>query len=125
MLKTEPVTHWIAGTLYSPRYSAAWWNYHQVVRDQVRLRLALRIYWLKYESYPEDLVELQSAVEEPLPIDPYAHQAYGYRRTDAGFELWSVGPDANDDDGQPIRKRYWSWPPPDGDLVVAWPLVTE
>ena len=125
IVEAEETNHWAAGVLRPPRYYASLWNRHQVVRDQARLRLALRIYWLKSGSYPDDLVELQSAVEDPLPVDPYADQAYGYRRTDDGFELWSVGPDADDDDGQPIAARRWHWPPPDGDIVVAWPLVTE
>ncbi|HOI53839.1 MAG TPA: hypothetical protein PLP01_01185 [Phycisphaerae bacterium] len=48
--------------------------------------------------YPEALDEMR--LSEGLSADPFGGKPFGYRRTDDGFVLWSVGPDAKDDGGR-------------------------
>ena len=44
-----------------------------------------------------------------LPTDPFTGKPFVYRRSGAGFRLYSLGPDQQDDDGvsrDPSRKTY-------------------
>lgn len=48
-------------------------------------------------EYPDALSRLPGA--DKLPVDPFSEKPFNYRREGAGFVLWSVGPDGDDDGG--------------------------
>ncbi|MBY0395778.1 MAG: hypothetical protein K2X91_04810, partial [Thermoleophilia bacterium] len=59
--------------------------------------LALRLHRLRRGSDPERLDELVPAILESVPIDPFTGRPLIYRRTASGHELYSAGPDGDDD----------------------------
>jgi len=66
-----------------------------------RIALALIIYKLQRGAYPDSLPVLEKAGLR-LPDDPFTHQPYQYRRDGAGFLVYSLGPDMQDDGGRPL-----------------------
>jgi hypothetical protein len=75
--------------------------------------------------YPPTLDALATGgYVKSLPMDPYSGRAFGYRRTENGFLLYSVGDDLKDDGGKPGlgrdgQPRLWMG---DGDWVF-WPAI--
>ncbi len=69
-----------------------------------RIGLALGIFRLRQGRYPDSLAELRAAGWE-LPADPFSEQAYHYRRAGAGFLVYSVGADREDDGGRASAKQ--------------------
>jgi hypothetical protein len=63
-----------------------------------QIALALKAYHHDHHAYPASLVELEKETWK-LPRDPFTQQPYHYRRTGAGFAIWSVGFDAKDNGG--------------------------
>jgi hypothetical protein len=51
-------------------------------------------------EYPQTLAALPNA--DKLPVDPYCDKPFHYRRDAAGFTLWSVGADGDDDGGKTL-----------------------
>jgi hypothetical protein len=66
-----------------------------------RIALALRLYRLQHQRYPDSLAELAAASGQ-LPSDPFTQQPYHCRRQGPGFIVYSVGPDMRDDAGRPL-----------------------
>ncbi|MBN1867791.1 hypothetical protein JW916_10905 [Candidatus Sumerlaeota bacterium] len=67
-----------------------------------RIALALEIRKARNERYPETLdVLAPEFFEAGLPVDPYSGKPFVYRPSPdgAGYSLWSVGPDIEDNDG--------------------------
>ena len=65
--------------------------------------LALQAYKLEQGRYPMTLGALVPVYLKELPSDPFAlSSALSYKLQGAKFLLYSVGPDGNDDGGQPI-----------------------
>lgn len=59
-----------------------------------------------------------------LPRDPFANAPYRYERMETGYRLWSVGPDAVDDEGDIAIDRYkWQSNIPSGDIVIERPTT--
>jgi len=88
--------------------------------------LAILEYQKQSGSLPQSLDALvSSGLLQSVPVDPYSNQPLVYKITDAGFTLYSVGPNFNDDDGvmgtdEQGRPRQWStnsdmlfWPVPE------------
>jgi hypothetical protein len=76
----------------------------------VRLLLtqyAIRAYQLERGRLPDRLAELVPDYLSEMPIDPYAAEGtpLGYKRTGTAFNLWSIGPDCNDDGGMSLPKE--------------------
>jgi hypothetical protein len=83
--------------------------YAQALMDAVDNRhlmtlFALRAYKLDQGTYPDTLQDLVShGYLKALPMDPFSpSHPISYRRSDAKFILYSVGPDGVDDGGKPI-----------------------
>ncbi len=78
--------------------------------------LALRAYRLDHGAYPASLAALTPAYLPSVPADPFAASGpLRYKRTGAGYVLYSVGPDGKDDGGAAIFDRTKPAPtPPDG-----------
>ncbi len=67
--------------------------------------LALRAYRLEHGRYPDGIGEIVPRYLPQVPADPFgAGRPMKYRRTTSSYLLYSVGPDAIDDGGQPIEK---------------------
>ena len=77
-----------------------------------RIALMLKNYKQQRGHYPADLPQLRGTVDCELPEDPFTGQPFVYQLDGAGFELYSVGPDLDDDGGIP-----WDGQTDDGDLV--------
>jgi hypothetical protein len=77
----------------------------RTVRSIAKLRSALAA--MMIERYrrskgvlPENLVEMEMALAQTLPSDPFTGQSLIYRQTSGGYEIYSVGDDRKDD-GKP------------------------
>ncbi|HEY3285354.1 MAG TPA: hypothetical protein VGN26_24030 [Armatimonadota bacterium] len=102
-----------------PVVEAAWF-YHANSRAQngmAAVSLALRAYQLAHGAYPASLNALVPAYLPSAPDDPFAAQPQSlrYRKQGNGYLLYSVGPDAKDDGGRPVRK-----PKPGGGSLIVW-----
>ena len=66
--------------------------------------LALRAYSLDHKgAYPQTLAQLTPTYMTQIPVDPFgsANASLVYRKTEAAYLLYSIGPDGRDDGGQP------------------------
>jgi hypothetical protein len=66
----------------------------------VQYVVALELYRREHGQFPASLPAVQVAYDLPEIIDPFSKVAPVYRRTDAGFLLYSVGLDGKDDGGK-------------------------
>jgi hypothetical protein len=72
----------------------------QIARfDLTRLTLLLEAHRAEHGGYPEKLAVLAPKYLESLPRDPFSDRDFVYRRAEAGYQLYSVGPDQTDDGG--------------------------
>ena len=70
--------------------------------DEAQLACALERFRYAHGSYPETLTELVPAFIAQLPIDIDAGAGYRYQRVgNTSFRLYGVGPNGQDDGGQP------------------------
>jgi len=75
-------------------------------RAAVLTLLSLMIYEKNKGKFPTELEELVSeGIIDKLPLDPYSGFTMGYRRTEDGFILYSVGTDMKDDGGETARNK--------------------
>ncbi len=63
--------------------------------------LALHAYKLQHGDYPRQLADLMPEFVSTVE-DSFSGKPLIYRRTDAGYLLYSVGGDGKDDGGEPI-----------------------
>jgi hypothetical protein len=86
--------------------------------------LALKRWRLEKDEYPAKLDELVTAEYlKELPMDPYTDKPLIYKKTDDNFTLYSVGPNFQDDGGQPGKDdkgRVKKWG--DNGDTVFWPV---
>jgi hypothetical protein len=89
----------------------------QTVLDETRLACALERFRMKHGAYPETLAELAPEFIAAIPLDPYSHATYRYRRVgNSSFHLYGVGENRTDEGGQiapgvPERKQLDAvWP---------------
>ena len=64
------------------------------------------------DRYPEALSELTPDYLPAKPVDPFDGQPLRYRNKDAGYVLYSIGPNLRDDAGERMHGK-------DGDIVFA------
>ena len=69
------------------------------VLGAAEIGLAIRVYRKMYEKYPDNLIQLTTAVLPELPIDPFAGSQYIYRKNVDSIIVYSVGEDMKDDGG--------------------------
>ncbi len=70
--------------------------------DAARLGVGCRLFRLKTGSYPQTLAQLSQELPQlfaRLPLDPFTGKSFGYKRTQRGCLIWSVGRDGTDDGG--------------------------
>jgi len=67
--------------------------------DLARTALAIERYRLATGGVPDQLAELVPQYLDAVPIDPFDGQPLRYRRTEAGYRLYSIMEDAQDNGG--------------------------
>ncbi len=80
--------------------------------DATRLAFALRLYRLDHGDYPSSLNTLAPEYLKHVPLDPFSHQPFIYKREGKGFVVYSVGPNFRNDGGTVNEKK-----PDNGDIV--------
>ena len=70
----------------------------------LRTEVALRRYRAKLGEWPATLAALAPEFLDKSPVDPFSGAAFIYRRTGAGCEFHSIGPDGKDHGGKEGRK---------------------
>ncbi len=67
--------------------------------------LAMHFYRASHGKYPQRLDTLVPEFLEPVPGDPFDGKPLKLRTTDAGWIVYSVGPDETDDGGRPYDRE--------------------
>jgi hypothetical protein len=100
----------------------------ETAKRTVIAAIALKRYQLKHGNYPPDLNALVPEFLPSVPWDPVDGQPLRYRlNADGTFQLYSIGPNAQDDGGNPALEKGvegsnfywlnphaldWVWPQP-------------
>ncbi len=83
------------------------WCTQQAALGQLACALALRANRLEHGRWPDALADLVPGYLSAVPDDPFTDgRPLRYRPGGAGFGVYSVGPDSEDDGGQPYRWKY-------------------
>jgi hypothetical protein len=90
------------------------------LRTNVTVALALAEYHAESGEYPATLHELTPRFLPDLPTDRFSGRPLRYRRTRAGYLLYSVGVNGRDDGGRGPAEF-----PPGDDLTIRLPLVRK
>lgn len=90
------------GLLYSQDELRERFLLEQAVLRLVALELAVRAYHLEHQDWPKSLSELTPGYVPIVPADPFdpAGRPMRYELSEAGFTLYSVGPNEADDGGE-------------------------
>ncbi len=83
--------------------------------ELARVTLALELWRAAHKEYPADLSVLAPGLLPAVPADPFSGQPFRYRRVKAGYALYSLGADLDDDGGNREKKRGKTV---DGDIVI-------
>lgn len=112
-LYIEPITH-----AFVPSFANAQMKRDAAIArlDQFRIALALNLYRQAHGGYPETLAPLAEVVDWPIPDDIFSGEPFRYWRESAGYVLWSLGPDLDDDGG----REYGEIVPPWDDRDIVW-----
>ncbi len=78
------------------------------------IALSLKAYKVERGEYPESLEELAVFVGQELPMDPFSEGPFVYRREGAGFLLYSLGANLEDDGGVAPERSVLR----EGDIVM-------
>lgn len=70
-----------------------------------QVALLLKAYKGERGEYPESPEELEALMGQELPMDPFSGRPFVYRREGAGFLLYSLGGNLEDDGGVPAERR--------------------
>jgi hypothetical protein len=115
-----------AATMVRADLQMKWTEQHL---DVVRTLVALELCHRQSGEYPEDLDTLAPSYLDELRLDHFDGAPIKYRKGDAGFVLYSVGTDRDDDGGRaPEHGDVSRWIPrealerrdvPDGDWVLV------
>jgi len=71
--------------------------------DALRIALSLKQYKAQHSAYPDSLAALRAAGFD-IPLDRFTGKEFVYRRQGAGFLIYSLGPDMDDDNGRDFLK---------------------
>ena len=79
---------------------------------------ALELYKRSIGSYPDSLDELVPNYITRLPSDPFSSQSFRYSKRGDVYNLYSFGPDLDDDEGRiECERRAMTMDENDGDLI--------
>ena len=88
---------------------------HDAAVDVARVGLGLKLFKQKNGAYPDTLDKLAPEFINNIPIDLFTGKPLVYHKADAGFILYSLGPNQQDDNGTP--------PPPTRDVWGPYDIV--
>jgi hypothetical protein len=74
---------------------------HDAAIAVARVGLGLKLFKQKNGAYPDTLDKLAPEFLDTIPLDPFTGKTLIYRKADAGFILYSLGPNQQDDNGTP------------------------
>lgn len=77
------------------------WSRNETQIELARLGLAIGIHRAETGAYPQTLADVAHELGGSVPVDPFTGASYVYRPGDDAFLLYSVGPDFEDDGGNP------------------------
>jgi len=83
----------------------------------VRVAVALERHRVAHGKYPAKLSALRPGFMKELPNDPFAGKPFQYKPAKTGYRLYSIGPNARDDEGKPSDPDAFTSDGPD-DVVV-------
>jgi hypothetical protein len=97
-----PVYRGMMTKMITPVFSRAAWSREKTAANlgDARIALALVIYKSQHGAYPDSLAQLEQAGFR-LPADPFGGKPFKYRREGAGFIVYSIGSDIEDQGGLP------------------------
>lgn len=81
---------------------------HEARLDVTRVALAATVFQLEHGEAPETLASLDAGVLNTPPVDVFNGQALQYPKHNDGIQVYSVGPNGNDDGG---KKDDIAWGP--------------
>ena len=95
---------------------------HQTNIEICRTGLALKIYKIANKTYPEKLEDLVPDFLDEVPIDPFSGKKIIYNKYKNWFQLYSFGPNMQDDGGISRAKIIASQPLRDSteDYDIVW-----
>jgi hypothetical protein len=80
--------------------------------------MALYEYRADHKVFPESLEKLAPDYIDQLPVDDFGRREFVYRKTDAGFLLYSLGENGRDDGG-----KDWNEDEDADDIVIRVPAT--
>jgi hypothetical protein len=81
----------------------------KVLADQREISLALACYRTQFGRYPAQLQQAEALWKQALPHDLYSTKPFIYRSDGKRFQLYSIGPNRVDDNGQgPYGRRHYN-----------------
>ena len=92
--------------------TVAWARYRAA-----RVALAVERHRLAMNDLPRQLADLVPAYLAAVPQDPFDGKPLRYKEREAGFVVYSVGPDRQDDDAERPAKRRSREPEPNYDIT--------
>ena len=108
ILKQQPIDNQIPRYAFIARISLPKFDalYEKVAAHEAqvnicRVALGLKLFKQKNGAYPDALDKLAPEFIENIPVDPFTGKALIYRKVEAGFILYSLGPNQQDDNGIP------------------------
>lgn len=111
----------IAMSYYKIRYKDEGWLvdhsselYHRLLSEKraLHILIALRRQYNRTGHWPQKLEEIAASLPPLALIDPHNNGPYVYKLTDDGFQLYSTGPNAQDEGGRHHQDDDWPiWPP--------------
>jgi hypothetical protein len=116
-LTAAPHYAFITRMIWQPLQFTQFYYYGLQAQLQImQVAMALRAYQIKLGKYPDTLAEL-SRLGWEIPLDPFSGKPLIYRKSGAGYILYSVGKNRKDDGGLPSKGIY-SWGRGDKDIVL-------
>ena len=89
---------------------------HEALVSRIHIFTATKRHYLMHNVWPDSLDQLE--IDDPhMLIDAINGRQFVYRKTGDSFQLYSLGPNGIDDDGQNV-------PEDDRDDIVFWPCDT-
>lgn len=100
----------------------------QIQSEATVVILAVQRYKLDKSRFPASLEELvKDGYLKQVPIDPYSDKLVVYKPTENNFILYSIGPDFEDNGGQPGKDKNgkYNFGAEAGGDIVFWPVHKE
>ncbi|MFB3881136.1 MAG: hypothetical protein ACE149_07725 [Armatimonadota bacterium] len=106
-LDTKTPFYAVVTRVVMPVFGRAVWSRDRATASDrtAQVALALKAYRYDHAVYPASLAELEAAGWK-LPLDPFGSKPLHYRRQGAGFAVWSLGPDMDNDDAARDFESY-------------------